>query len=96
MYSLGSVFSKFASKESFFTPKFIFFYSIVLAILFTYAVFWQQLLKKLPLTTAFANKSATVIWGMIWGILIFKEEIRITMIIGSVFILYGIYLVVNK
>jgi len=95
MYSFGSIFSKLASSYEFLSLRFIIYYGVIILILFLYAMFWQQILKKLPLTTAFANKSITVIWGMVWGALIFKETIKFTMIIGTIFIFYGIYLVVS-
>ena len=66
---------------------------MVLLILMVYAVFWQLILKKLPLTVAMANKSATVIWGLIFGSLIFQERISLSNIIGAVIIIAGIVMV---
>ena len=64
-------------------------------ILGIYAIFWQQILKKFTLTTAFFNKAVIVIWGMIWGTLFFKEKITLNMIIGAIIVLIGISLVVK-
>lgn len=75
--------------------KFIIFYGIVLVILFGYALVWQQLLKKLPLVTAYANKAVTVIWGLLWGTIIFKEKITLFNILGAALIILGIYVVVK-
>ena len=77
VYSLGAVCSKMAGKAEFLSIRFFFFYGLVLLNLFVYAIVWQQILKKLPLVTAFANKAVTVIWGMLWGMLIFKEKITL-------------------
>lgn len=96
LYSLGSIFSKLASKQVFATFKFWRYYSIVIVILFIYAILWQQILKKFSVSTAFANKSIVVVWGMIFGSLIFGEKITINMIIGSLIIFVGIYLVVSE
>lgn len=95
MYSLISVFSKLTSKLDFLTFKFIFYYVIILSILFIYAIVWQQVLKRFPLNTAYANKSIVIIWGIIWGYLFFSEVISISMIIGAFIILVGLILVVN-
>lgn len=95
MYSLGGIFSKLASNEKFITFSFICFYGMLLLVLLLYAILWQQILKVIPLTTAFANKSFTVIWGMVWGAILFNEEISFSMIIGSLIIFVGVYLVVN-
>lgn len=95
VYSLGAVCSKMAGKAEFLSTRFFFFYGLVLLNLFVYAIVWQQILKKLPLVTAFANKAVTVIWGMLWGMLIFKEKITIWNVLGAAIIMIGIFLVVN-
>src|SRR5574344_810532 len=89
-FSFCSVFSKLASSEVFLSFKFILYYGISLLILGIYAILWQQILKRMPLTVAFINKGITIIWGMILGILIFNETVTINMIIGSIIILPGI------
>lgn len=95
LFSLSSVCSKIAGQAEFLSMKFIFFYGIVLVILFGYALVWQQLLKKLPLVTAYANKAVTVIWGLLWGTIIFKEQITLYNILGAALIIFGIYVVVK-
>ena len=74
--------------------KWIFFYGLVVGILGFYAIAWQQVLKHLPLITTYANKAVTTIWGLIWGFLIFGEQITIQKIIGAVVVIFGVYLVV--
>ena len=93
LYAIGGIFSKRASGTEFLSWDFIFNYGMVLLILMVYAVFWQLILKKLPLTVAMANKSATVIWGLIFGSLIFQERISLSNIIGAVIIIAGIVMV---
>jgi EamA-like transporter family. len=95
VYSFGAIFSKLASSKQYFLIEFILYYSIVLLLLVIYAVGWQQILKKLPLSVAFANKSIVVIWGIIWGVTIFREKLTVGMIIGSLFVVCGIFFVVR-
>lgn len=95
VYSVSSILSKLASKQEFLSFKFIALYGAVLFILVFYALMWQQVLKRLPLVTAYANKSVTVIWGLIWGVLFFHEAISITKILGILIIMAGVYLVVT-
>lgn len=95
VYSLGAVCSKMAGKLPFLSFSFICLYGLVLLDLFVYAIVWQQLLKRLPLVTAYANKAVTVIWGLLWGMLIFKETLSIWNILGAIVIIIGIYLVVR-
>lgn len=95
IYSFLAIFSKLAAKEQFLSIKFIFFYGLVLAGMFIYAVVWQQLLKRLPLITAYANKAVTVIWGIIWGLLFFEEPVTFKKVIGALIIIVGVYVVVS-
>lgn len=96
IYSLASVFSKKAGSEDVFSLKFVCFYGIVLVILMLYAVLWQQNLKRLPLVTAYANKAVTVIWGMIWGILLWKEKVNLNNVIGAIIIMFGVAMIATE
>ena len=96
MYSLESVCSKMAAAQEMFSFKFFLFYGLVLFILFFYALAWQRILKYMPLTVAYANKGITIIWGMIWGALLFHETITWKTLVGGAIILVGIYMVVTN
>ena len=96
IYTFAAICSKMAAGEQFASLPFFAWYAGVLATLFLYAIVWQQILKLHPLTTAFANKGVTVIWGMLWGALLFSEYISIGMIIGAAIVLLGIILVVTS
>ena len=87
--------SKLAAQEEFLSGKFIFYYAVVLCNLGIYAVAWQQLIKKLPLTTAYANKAVGVIWGLIFGKVFFDEVITLQKVVGIIIIIIGIILVVT-
>ncbi|MGN0557007.1 MAG: transporter [Acutalibacteraceae bacterium] len=95
MYSFCSVFSKLAASAEFMSFRFVLYYGLMLLILAAYALLWQQVLKRMPLNTAFANKGVVIIWGMIWGALIFSEAIKWYMIVGALIIFCGIVLVVS-
>ena len=90
LYSLGSVCSKKASNEIFLSPMFCIFYGVTLSLIFLYAIGWQQVIKRLDLTIAYANKAVTVIWGMIWGYLFFDEKMSINKLVGSLLVIAGI------
>ena len=96
LYSLESVCSKMAAAQEMFSFKFFLFYGLVLFFLFFYALAWQRILKYMPLTVAYANKGITIIWGMIWGAILFNETITLKTIIGGAIILAGIYMVVTN
>ena len=91
-YSMGGICSKMASNEKLFSIRFLIYYGILLLILFIYAIGWQQILKRLPLTTAFSNKAVTVVWGIVWGFIFFGEQVSLLKAIGAVLIIVGVVL----
>ena len=92
VYSLSGVLSKLASGFSFSDVGFYLCYCGILALLGIYAIGWQQIIKRLPLTTAYANKAVTVVWGIIWGILFFSEQVNLFKILGAAVVLAGVAL----
>ena len=65
-------------------------------VLGVYAILWQQILKRLPLSVAYANRTVTVLFGMIWGALLFEEAITWNMILGAAIIMCGVVLLVKR
>lgn len=94
-FSFCGVFSKMAARNEFLTINFCILYGISILILVIYAILWQQILKNFSLTTAFFNKSITIIWSMLWGWIFFREVITINQIIGTIIVLIGVGLVVK-
>ena len=90
VFSLTGILSKKAGGEAFLSPRFCLYYGGVLLILAFYALCWQQIIKRLPLTTAFANKAVTVVWGIIWGAIFFHEGITIGKVIGAGIVIVGV------
>ena len=95
LYSLSSLCSKFASKLEFFSFKWCALSALLIFILGIYAILWQQLLKVMPLNLAYANKSVTLLWGMLFGIFIFKETVTLTNILGGLIVLAGVIVMVT-
>lgn len=94
--SLSGVCSKMAANQRLFSAAFFLYYGLVLFIMFGYALAWQQILKRMPLTVAYSNKPVSLVWGMVWGALIFRERITWNMILGAAVIFAGICLVVSE
>ena len=95
-FSLGGIFSKLASKQPFLSLKFILCYGALLFIMFVYAIGWQQIIKRLPLTMAYANRAVTIVWGIIWGLLFFNEKLNLGKVIGAVIVIAGVLLYVTE
>lgn len=92
VYSLSGICSKLAAGQPFFSPRFSLYYVLGVAVTGLYAIGWQQIIKHLPLTVAFANKAVTVVWGMLWGALWFQEQITFGKIFGAALVVLGVTL----
>lgn len=90
VYSMSGIFSKLAAGQPFLSIRFCLYYGAILVLLALYAVGWQQIIKRIPLTLAFANKAVTTIWGLIWGVLFFGENVTMGKILGVVLVVAGV------
>lgn len=92
IYSFALVFSKLAAQQTalIYSIMYIFLEVVILGI---YAVVWQQILKKFPLVVAMTNKGSTVIFSLLWAVMIFNETITVVNILGAFLIIIGIGLV---
>jgi len=95
LYSISSAIAKKTSSYAFFSYEFIILYGIILFILVIYALIWQMVLKKLPLTVAYSNKGVVVLWTFLWAVIFFNEHINMNNIIGGIIVIIGIG-VINK
>lgn len=93
IYSVSSIMGKLAAQCDMFSFGFCGFYFLSLAILGIYAILWQKLLKRFDLITAYANRSAITIMGVIWGVVLFHEPLTWNMVVGSIIMIFGIRLV---
>ena len=94
--SLGSVASKVAASYPFLSVKFLFFYGLYIASLGVYAISWVQIIKRIPLVTAFSNKAVMVIWSTLLGALFFNETITVKSLVAAMIVIVGVILVVTS
>lgn len=92
LYSTSGILSKTAARYPFMSPGFILSYGGMIAVLGVYAIGWQQVIKRIPLTTAYANRAVTVIWGIIWGAVLFHEGVSPLKVVGALMVLAGVVL----
>ena len=97
IYTSSTVISKIAaqSAESGKGWTFLLLYGAEIGVLGIYALCWQQVIKHLPLTTAYANKAVTVVWGILLGLAVFGEAVTLRQVIGAAIIICGIVLFVR-
>ena len=92
VYSTGGIVSKLAAREQFMSLRFLSLYAVEILILGVYAIGWQQFIRRMPLSVAYANKAVTVIWGCIWGVLVFHEQLTVGKVVGGLMVLCGVAL----
>ena len=92
VYSMSGICSKLASRAPFLSFQFCLYYAAIIGLLGIYAIGRQQIIKCLPLTTAFSNKAVTVVWGIIWGAVFFQEPITVKKVVGAALIIAGVLL----
>lgn len=94
IYTFAGVCGKFAGNYPLLSLEFIFWFGGEVLILGIYAVLWQQIIKRVDLSIAYANRSIALIWSMLWAYLIFHDtEIGWQNIIGVIIIVIGTMIV---
>lgn len=93
IFPFSSIFMKYASNAENIIWK-IFLFGCSIAVLGVFSILWQMLLKKVDLTKAYLFKSTTIIWNVVYGILLFQENVSLTMIIGMTITTIGIMITI--
>ena len=89
IYTISSIMSKLASGSEDNLLKFLFFFGMEFLILGVYAVLWQQLIKRFELSVAYANRSMSILWSMIWAVVFFQDKITTNNILGILIVIAG-------
>ena len=93
IFPFSSIFMKYASLNERLLYKII-LYICSISVLAIFSILWQKLLKKVDLTKAYLFKSTTIIWNVLYGIILFNEKIKPTMIAGLLITSIGIIIVI--
>ena len=89
IYSINTVIAKFVSEQAFLSFKFIVLYLLEFLVLGIYAVFWQQMIKRFELSIAYANKAMTLLWSLLWSVLIFGDSVTPAKVGGVLLVIAG-------
>ena len=92
IYTLSGGLLKLASQQDFASLLYLAFLSGSVAVLGIYAVLWQQIIKRMPVSDAYLFKGTAVIFGLTLAYFVFGETITIYNCIGAVIIISGITL----
>lgn len=93
IYTFSSIIAKMASGTEPFSLQFILFYGADVAVLGIYALLWQQMIKRFPLSVAYANRSMALCWSLLWSILIFGNEVMPQNLAGILLVIAGTWIV---
>ena len=72
LYASVGIFTKLASQYDFLSWSYIVFFGIAVGIIGIYAILWQQLIKRIDLTTACVFKGTGLIYAMLFAYFIFS------------------------
>lgn len=104
IYTFSSICSKIASSHpgsialfghtfSWLSPEGYLWLFLELCCLGCYAIFWQQIIKRVDLSIAYANRAFAIFWTFLWSVLFFNEAVSPRKFIGIFLVFFGIQLV---
>ena len=97
IYAIVSVFAKMAGIQmgEGSWPLTVVFLGLEVFALGAYSILWQQVLKRMPLSFAYANKGVCTLWTALFGLIVFGETLTWGKALGILVVLIGVLLVVT-
>lgn len=92
LYACVTLFTKYASQQEFGSVAYCLGFAGAIGVMGLYAICWQQVLKRIELSTAYMFKGTSLIFVMVLAAAIFGEQITLMNIIGATVIVLGITL----
>ena len=89
IYTVSGVMAKFASGSET-VGRLLLFLGLDVFFLGIYAIFWQQMIKRIPLSVAYANRAMALLWSAVWALIIFGEGISPKQMAGIILVIIGI------
>jgi multidrug transporter EmrE-like cation transporter len=92
LYACVTLFTKYASQQEMGSIAYCFGLAGAIGVMGAYAICWQQILKRVELSTAYMFKGTSLIFIMLFAFALFGELITIMNLIGAAVIITGITL----
>lgn len=92
IYACTSICTKMASRQEMLSWPYLFWIAGAIGVMGLYALLWQQVIARMPLSTAFMFKGTSLIFVLLISVLLFGEAITVNNLIGSAVIIIGIVL----
>ena len=96
IYACVGICTKMASQQPTGSWPYLLWFGGAVAIIALYALLWQQVLRRIELSTAYMFKGTTLIFTMLIAALLFGEHITTANIIGSLIIVTGIVILARS
>lgn len=92
IYATVGIFTKLASLQVFMSWRYLFAFVGAVGVIGIYAILWQQIIRRIELSTAYMFKGTTIIFTMLFAHWLFGEQITWNNIVGAIIIIVGIVL----
>lgn len=92
IYACTSLCTRYASQQDFLSWKYLFGFAGAIGVMGIYAILWQQVLKRIDLSTAYMFKGTSLVFVMLLAALLFGEAITWMNVLGAIIIILGITL----
>lgn len=92
VYACTGIFTKMASRHEMLSWPYLLWLAGALGVMGVYALLWQQVLKRIDLSTAYMFKGTSLIFGLLIAWSILGEQITLNNMIGAAIIIVGIAL----
>ncbi len=92
VYACTSIFTKMASRQDELSWTYLLWIAGAMGVMGLYAILWQQVIKRMEISTAYMFKGTSLIFGLLFACLLFGEQISLFNIIGATIIITGIAL----
>ena len=92
IYACTSICTKMASRQEMLSWPYLFWIAGAFGVMGVYALLWQQVIARMPISTAYMFKGTSLIFVLLFSALLFGEAITLNNVIGAVIIIIGIIL----
>lgn len=92
IYACTGIFTKMASRQEMMSWLYVLWLVGAIGVMGLYAILWQQVIRRVPITTAYMFKGTGVVFGLLIAGLVLREPITVNNIIGSAIVITGVTL----
>lgn len=92
LYAIVLILNRMASIYAPLSLGYILLLSISVIVLAIYALSWQQIIKRMPISDAYMFKGTSIVFVLLLSAWLFEENITWQNIVGSIIIILGIAL----